>query len=211
MAKSLEQALDEYARDERASREQTAIRFDRIVSERLAGTEDRLRRAVDATAEGLERVLGSRIDQLRDEVGRRLAELGPEPGRAREQWEAAEGARSRGETESPRAASGGAITERQLEERADAVTAQIEGAMARLDQGMQRVESALGEIRDCERRIVEVYGRLGETEARIVEAARTAERVTDVEERLRSAARVEAEAARRIHEAELRLRDDLQE
>ena len=97
-----------------------------------------------------------------------------------------------------------------LDTAAGALREQLEAAMTRLAAGMARVEGALTEIGKSERRMIEVHGRIGDAEARIVEATRVAQAATDLEGRLRSAAEIEDEAARRIREAEERLRDDLE-
>ena len=165
-----------------------------------------------AAAEQVQR----REEVLRAELNRRFAEHRLESARSIEDQIAArvgaapshpKAGPARG-AESP---GGDATATAQVEGRAGAGgDLELEATMTRLAAAMERVEGALSEIGKSERRILDVYGQLSAVEARVVEATRTAKAATDVEARLRSAAEVEDEAARRIREAELRLRDDLE-
>jgi hypothetical protein len=82
-------------------------------------------------------------------------------------------------------------------------------AIERLERGTERVEGALAEIGASERRMVETQRLVGEAVVQVTATARAAAAPPEWEERLRGAAATEEEAARRIREAEERLRDSL--
>ena len=219
IAKSLRDAADRFERDEQAARERTTARLDLMVTERLAGAEERLRQAIEARAREamaeVERALRARTEELAALSRAELEKAARAAAAAESQWRGAELQAELGR----RFAELGLESDREIQEKVTArvgaarsyLEAEMEVAMARLAAALERVEGALVEIGKAERRIIEAYGRIGHDEVGVAEATRVAQQATDVEERLLRAAAVEAEAARRIHEAELRLRDDLRE
>lgn len=86
----------------------------------------------------------------------------------------------------------------ETESRAESTDAVIRDAVARLEETTARVEEA-------EQRVLEIGERIGATARRIAELGEHAERAVDWEGRMEAAMRSEADAARRITEAERRL------
>jgi hypothetical protein len=99
----------------------------------------------------------------------------------------------------------------ELEQRTAESAAGNEAALARLGEATERVDSALAEITVSEQRLLEIEGQMRGTGAKVVQAAARAADAADLEARLRGATRAEEEAARRIREAEERLRERLDE
>jgi chromosome segregation ATPase len=102
----------------------------------------------------------------------------------------------------------------ELERRLDAVAEQLaenearsEPAGALIEDAVTRLEQAIGRIEDAQRRVLEVEDRVGTMARRIAELGEHAERAVDWEGRMAAAMRTEADAARRITEAERRLLD----
>jgi hypothetical protein len=67
------------------------------------------------------------------------------------------------------------------------------------------VERSIAEVGEAEHRVRGLYERAARTEERMTEAAAEVTRVAEWESRITDAARVEAEAARRISDAERRI------
>lgn len=86
----------------------------------------------------------------------------------------------------------------------------IEAALSRLGEGVERVDRALAEVTASERQIVEAQTRVAEVETRFAESARLAAEGSEWEVRIHRATAAEHEAARRIAEAEQRLRAKLE-
>jgi len=111
------------------------------------------------------------------------------------------------------ARTGALDTETRVGQAASAMGAgeqRIEAALSRLGEGVERVDRALAEVTASERQIVEAQTRVAEVETRFAESARLAAEGSEWEVRIHRATAAEDEAARRIAEAEQRLRATLE-
>jgi hypothetical protein len=85
----------------------------------------------------------------------------------------------------------------------------LSAAFARLEAGTERAERALAEVAESERRMFAIQGNVVAVGRQIAVAAGAAQSAADFERRLESAAAAEEEAARRVRDAERRLRERL--
>jgi hypothetical protein len=182
------EAIERLELQERAALRAAEDRLSGIAAERLDGALLQLGIEKGELRGDIERRLELAIERLAAEVGERL-------GAARVQLE--ELAQRRGE---PTVDQGG---ERDRVERAgeDAL-----GLILEAESRVRRlVERATVEVGDAERRLRGVEQTAARMERRVTEAAKTAAHAADWKVRMDAAARAEAEAARRIQDAEQRL------
>ncbi len=74
---------------------------------------------------------------------------------------------------------------------------------------MGRIDGWMGAILESERRILDVHTRIISVEGSVADSAKVAQQAADWEQRMLRASATEAEAAKRILDAERRLRDQL--
>ena len=86
----------------------------------------------------------------------------------------------------------------------------IAAQLSRQGEGVERVDRALAEVTASERRIVEAQTRVAEVETRFAESARLAAKGSELELRIHRATAASDQAAKRIAEAEQRLRATLE-
>jgi hypothetical protein len=93
--------------------------------------------------------------------------------------------------------------------RAAEVEARVEITLTRLLEGVGRIDEWLVAILESERRILDAHSRVSSVERSVADWAKVAQQAADWEQRMFRAAAAEAEAAKRILDAERRLRDRL--
>jgi hypothetical protein len=105
----------------------------------------------------------------------------------------------------------GAKLRDEIELRVREADRRIDETSTRLGDALARVQRSLSGIEEAERRLITIETRIGGTEQRVRDAAELARAAIDVDGRLLQAAAAEDEAARRIREAEERLRRTIDE
>ena len=93
--------------------------------------------------------------------------------------------------------------------RAAEVEARVEITLTRLLERVGRIDGWMGAILESERRILDVHTRIISVEGSVADSAKVAQQAADWEQRMLRASATEAEAAKRILDAERRLRDQL--
>ncbi len=192
------------AADERLRERVSAARAS--IGEALRDAVERLehseRAAIAAAEDRLSRIATERVDdalvRLAVDKGKLRAEIEQRTGRAVERLAEDIGERfghavERLEELAARSAAQGGGSERQT------------ATVARVAEALPRIERAIAEIAEAERGVRAIEERVVRIEERVKAAAETASRAVDFQERMASATRIEAEAARRIEEAERRL------
>jgi hypothetical protein len=182
------EAVERLELSERAALRSAEDRLARLAAERMDDALVRLEIERGELHGDVERRLERAIERLASEVGERL-------GAAKVQLAELAGRR----------------TERGVDARAerDRLERAGEDALGLILEAESRVrrlvEGAGAEVADAERRLRGVEQRAARMEVRVTEAAKTAAHAADWKVRMDAAARAEAEAARRIQDAERRL------